>query len=172
MVSTNKNCQVECKKGANHIVRNKGKVHIFKPCDLDTAKSKIANAFPDDSVLPQPWVHPTLGVAYHSGETVLLAQPVTIPTSDTDTVTICPAAWLGKGITTCWLKHLTPDAKRAYAERKQAEAAALDPLPEPQVMLFLGSTCVVLTGTCVLWMFRVSIQSERGLLGCKDSIIF
>ena len=84
MVSTNKNCQVECKKGANHIVRNKGKVHIFKPCDLDTAKSKIANAFPDDSVLPQPWVHPTLGVAYHSGETVLLAQPVSIPTSYTD----------------------------------------------------------------------------------------
>ena len=148
MVCTNKNCQVECKKGANHIIRNKGKVHILKPCDPDTARSKLANAFPCETNLPQPWVHPTFSTAYHSGETVLLAQPVSIPTLDTDTVTICPAAWLGQGITTCWLKHLTPDARRAYAERKKTEAD-LDPLPELEVRLFLGAIGEQVT-TCVI----------------------
>ena len=88
-----KKCQVECSKGANHTIPNKVKVHKFKSCDPDTARSKIANAFPGETNLPQPWVHPTFSTAYHPGETVLLAQPVHIPTSDTDTVTTCPVAW-------------------------------------------------------------------------------
>ena len=82
-------CQVDCSKGANHIIRNKGRVHNFRPCDLDTARAKIANAFPRETDLPQPWVHPTFSRAYHPGETVLLVQPVCIPSSDTDIVTIC-----------------------------------------------------------------------------------
>ena len=132
---------------ANHVICCK-KIHIFKPCDLDTARSKIDNVFPDESVLPQLWVHPTFGVAYHSGETVLLALPVSIPTLDTDTVTLGPAAWNGEGITTCWLKHNSPDARRVNVERKKTEAAS-DPLPEPQVRVFFGST-VVVNIICVL----------------------
>ena len=100
------------------------------------------------------------------GDTVLLVTPRTvwIPSSDTDIVTICPAALTGEGITTHWLKHKSPDARRAYAERKKAEAD-LDPLPEPEVRLLLGSTCVGLTR-----MFRVRIQSESDPLGWKDPI--
>ena len=56
-------CQVECSKGANYIICNKGRVCNFEPCDLDTARLKTANAFPGESALPQPWVHPTFGRA-------------------------------------------------------------------------------------------------------------
>jgi hypothetical protein len=145
-------CQVECSKGANHIIRNKGRMCNFEPCDLDTARLKIANAFLGESALPQPWVHPTFGRAYHSGETVLLVPPVCIPTSDTDTVNVCSAAWSREGIATSWLKQQTPGVRRV---RKQAEATTLLPLPQPQVRLFLVSTCVC---ACVLCMFRVSIS--------------
>ena len=129
-------CHMQCNKGANHIISNNGRWHNFKPCDPDTARSKIANAFPGESDLPQPWVHPTLSKAYHCGETVLLVPPVCILCSDTDIVTICPAAIALQGITTCWLKHIAPDARRDRAERKQTESA-FDRQPEPQVRLFL-----------------------------------
>jgi hypothetical protein len=113
------------------------------------------HAFPGESALPQPWVHPTFGRAYHSGETVLLVPPVCIPTSDTDTVNVCSAAWSREGIATSWLKQQTPGVRRARSARKQAEATTLLPPPQPQVRLFLVSTCVC---ACVLWMLRVSIS--------------
>ena len=148
-------CQVECNKGASHIIRNKGRVCNFEPCDMDTTRLKIANAFPGESALPQPGVHPTFGRVYHSGETVLLVPPVCIPTSDTAMVNVCSAAWSREWIATSWLKQQTPGVRRARSARKQAEATTLLPPPQPQVRLFLVSTCVC---ACVLWMFRVSIS--------------
>ena len=152
-------CHVDFNKGADHIIPKGGRKFI--PCEPHVARSKIANAFPGESDLPEPWVHPRFSKAYHCGDTVLLVPPrtVCIPSSDTDIVTVCPAALNGEGNTTCWLKHKSPDARRAYAERKKAEAD-LDPLPEPEVRLLLGSTCVGLTR-----MFRVRIQSESDPLG-------
>jgi hypothetical protein len=162
-------CQVECSKGANHIIRNKGRVCNFEPCDLDTARMKIANAFPGESALPQPGVHPTFGRVYHSGETVLLVPPVCIPTSDTDTVNVCSAAWSREWIAASWLKQQTPGVRRARSARKQAEATTLLPPPQPQVRLFLVSTCVC---ACVLWMFRVSISLLRCIHVRSSEVLF
>ena len=167
MVCTKKNCQVECKKGANHIIRNKDRVHNFKPCDPDTARSKIANAFPGESDLPQPWVHPTFSKAYHCGETVLLVPPVCIPSSDTDTVTICPTSSNREGITTCWLKHKSPDARRDYAERKKDRGCSFGYTTGASSGEALSWFHLWFNCACVLWMFRVSIQSESGLFGVR-----